>query len=347
MSSWIPDHVEAPSGRLPMSSPATFDLTVSIGTINNFDGLRKCLRSVFASGGKALSMQVVLVSNGGDQAELDRVQAEFPAVEVLRKERPLGWTRTHNLVLKGVRSRYVLVLDDDTELSESLLPGMVCFMDANPTVGVAACRTLNPDGSFQQICGIHHSLGSELRYALKLSSFWPPSLCRDTDHWQEVDWLNGSFMFVRREAVDQAGLLDDYYYTYLAEPDWCFRMRALGWKVAYVPEYELVHVGGEHSINTRNKSYANLIRWHVNRFYFFHKHYRRADQLLLRPVMLLGALIRFVSFSLVYILRPARRDEAGSKIKAYLRVIGLSLAPSPHRLPKYLAQQNEVANAEL
>jgi len=81
-------------------------------------------------------------------------------------------------------------------------------------------------------------------------------------------------MLVRRQALDEVGPLDEHYYTYVCESDWCHRLRSAGWRIMYVPGAEIVHVGAEHSINNKLTvtNAANLVRYHANRYYFFRKH---------------------------------------------------------------------------
>jgi hypothetical protein len=339
------DKTDSPRVQRTISNPPGLDLILSIGVVGNCVRLIRCLESIFNDPDPDITFAVIIVANGCQTDALSALQQQFRSIRVIRYEHALGWTRTHNQVLRTANSRYVLILDDDTLVHPGTLHGMVDFMDHYPMVGVAGCRTVNPDGSFQQICGVDHSLRSELLYALKLSSFWPKRLCREAKAWQEVDWLNGSFLLARSAAIRQVGLLDDFYYTFLSEPDWCYRFRLAGWKVAYVPEYSIIHVGREHSIMSRVKSYKNLIRWHVNRYYFFRKHYGQGTMNLLRPIMVIGALVRLGFFSIVFLANPRRRSEAGPKVRAYLRVIGLSLSPTPYRLPQELFQDSDLGSA--
>jgi GT2 family glycosyltransferase len=257
---------------------------------------------------------------------------------LIRRPGPLGYCATHNLVLNDADGRYVLVLDDDTVLPRGTLPGIVAFMDAHPDVGLAGCKTLNADGGFQKTFGLVPSLRSEFVNAFRADSFWPDHLYEDLSSVREVQWLNGSFMLVRREALQIVGGLDEHYYTYVCEPDWCFRMHKAGFKVVYLPDIAITHVGGEHSINNKMKATnrLNLVRYHVNRFYFFRKHYGALPTLLLRPIMFTGSLARAALYSALYLFKPELREVAGAKLKACGDVVRLTLSPRPYVLPARL-----------
>jgi GT2 family glycosyltransferase len=186
-------------------------------------------------------------------------------------------------------------------------------------------------------------LRSELENVVRPGAFWPDDLYAGIDRWKEVGWLNGHFMAVRNEIIGDIGGLDEYYYTFQCEADWCLRIRRAGWKVAYAPDIEITHVGGQHSINSNVKSYTNLMRSHINRYYFFHKHYGTGAQFALRFVLSGAALLRLIRYAIVYALEPKRREEAVPKIRAYVKVLGLALKRRPHELPDYLRRENELA----
>jgi GT2 family glycosyltransferase len=317
-----------------MSKAGTPDLAISIGTLGNFGMLERCLRSIFIEDAPNLRYQVWVVFNGAhDDGTTDRIRREFPQVTVLAEKGPLGYCGTHNLVLKRRPGRYVLVLDDDTIVHAGTLSTMVAFMDVNQDVGIAGCKTLNPDGTYQKSYGLLPGLKTELVNAFRPAGFWPRRLYKDTAAVKEVEWLNGSFMLVRSEVLERVGILDEQYYTYVCESDWCYRIHRAGWKVAYVPHATIIHVGGQHSLNTTFRADNEIVRAHVNRFYFVHKHYGRTQLFLLRPLVMLGALVRISYFLPLYIFHRASRQLAAARIKGFVRVLQVSLSRKPYCLP--------------
>ena len=313
---------------------AMHDLTISIGNIGNFEQLETCLQSIYGTDREEISFEVWVVYNGvQDDGVTDRIQATFPRVVLLKRRGPLGYCAVHNLVMSQCKSRYVLVLDDDTIVAPGTLSKMVRFMDANPDVGMAGCKTLNRDGTLQKTYGLLPTLQTELSNAFMGAGFWPDRLYQNTSVVKDVEWLNGSFMFARSSALEQAGLLDERYYTYVCESDWCYRITQAGWRVVFVPDATIVHIGGEHSLQTTRKPYVNIVRYHVNRYYYFRKHLGRARMLLLRPIMTLGAANRMMYFWLVWLASPSRREEARTRIKAFWTVMGLALSARPDEMP--------------
>jgi GT2 family glycosyltransferase len=316
------------------------DLNIAIGNLGNYSLLAGCLRSIFAEDAPGFRFTVTVVFNAPAGVDTYQcIERDFPQVKLIRRAGPLGYCGTYNLVLndKG-DSRYVLVLDDDTIVPKGTLPRIVAFMDQHRDVGIAGCKTLNADGGFQRTFGLVPSLRSELVNAFRADSFWPDRLYKDLSSVREVEWLNGSFMLVRREALQAVGGLDEHYYTYVCEPDWCYRIHKAGFKVVFVPDIEIIHVGGEHSINNKMKATKrlNLVRYHVNRFYFFHKHYGAFATFLLRPIMIAGTAARAVLYAGLYVMKPELREMARAKLQSYVDVVRLSLSPRPYVLPARL-----------
>ena len=218
-------------------------------------------------------------------------------------------------------------------------------MDAHRDVGIAGCRTLNLDGSYQKSTGLMFSLRTEISNVLRPRAFWRDGIDETVTTWKSVDWVNGAFLMVRADVIDQVGGFDEYFHVLVHEPDWCLQISRAGWKVAYVPEAEVVHIGNAHSVARAVKSYKILVRYHVNRYYFFRKHYGSAAVQALRPIMSLGALFRLMNYCGVWLLSPDRRPEAGPKVQAFWKVILLGAAVRPDSLPEDLQRENDVFGA--
>jgi len=315
------------------------DLVISIGTLGRVEILERCLATVYEEDDPDLHFEVWVVYNGSeDPAIVRHIREKLPRVRLIVRRGPLGYCAMQNVVLDEAPGRYVLALDDDTLVPKGLLPAMVRFMDENPRVALAGCKTLNADGSYQPSFGLMPTLRSELASAFRPDFFWHPSLYREPDAVQDVEWLNGSFMLVRREALLEVGSLDVHYYTSVLEADWAERFRRAGWRVTYVGTVSIVHVGGEHSINHKLTvtNAANLVRYHVNRFYFFRKYHGAGAVWALRPLMVIGAALRLV-FYLPWLRGDANRRAVGrAKIYTFWRVILLALGPRPWEMPEDL-----------
>jgi hypothetical protein len=321
------------------------DITILIGTLGHLQNLRPCLESIFeTTRDGAVSVRVILGFNfGGESENPARIRREFPQVEQWRAPNRLGVCRTYNQLMSRVAGRYALLLDDDTILRPHALETMVRFMDAHREVGIAGCRTVNVDGSYQKSTGLMFSMRTEMLIALRPGALWRDGVDERANTWRTVDWLNGAFLLVRAEVVHEVGGFDAFFHVLVHEPDWCLRIRRAGWKIAYVPDAEVMHIGNALSVVRTAKGYETLIRYHVNRYYFCRKHYGHAAAQGLRPIMSFGALLRLCKHGAIWLLSPGRRPEAGPKVEAYWKVMLLGAAAQPDKLPEVLQRENDVS----
>jgi GT2 family glycosyltransferase len=319
------------------------DLTVLIANLGRLDNLLPCLKSVFDTVGDETSLRVVVGFNyHGDSDSPRALREKFPAVEQLMAPRKLGYCRAYNQLMSHSTGRYVLLLDDDTILRPGAIEGMVRFMDAHPEVGIAGCRTVNADGSYQKTTGLMNSLRTEIINVFRPAAYWRDGVDETCTAWKSVAWLNGHFLMVRAEVIEQIGVFDEYFYTASSEADWCLRISRAGWKVAYVPDFEVMHIGGPHSSQPGVKAYKDLVRNHINRYYFIRKHCGSAALQVLRPFMSAGAMLRLLNYLTVWLLSPNRRPEATIKVKAYWKIMLLGTSVRPDALPDELQRENDV-----
>jgi N-acetylglucosaminyl-diphospho-decaprenol L-rhamnosyltransferase len=324
------------------------DLTVLIANLGHLGNLRPCLKSLFDTTSCETSFRVIVGFNF--QGESDNPQAlarDFPQVEQLKAPVRLGYCRAYNQLMARSTGRYALLLDDDTILRAGTIDGMVRFMDAHPEVGIAGCRTVNADGSYQKTTALMYSMATEIINVLRPAAFWNDGIDESVTTWKPVDWLNSHFLMVRAQVIEEVGVLDEYLYTFQCEADWCLRIRRAGWKVAYVPDVEVVHIGGAHSVASNLKSRGNLIRSHINRYYFIRKHYGDIAFHLFRLIMSVGAILRLLKYAAVWVLSPHRRSEAGPKVEAYGKMALLGAVAHPEDLPDDLRRENAIGSGQV
>ncbi len=263
------------------------DLGIVIVNYNTRNLLRTCLRTVYASRGD-LTFEVCVVDNGSTDGSAEMVAAEFPQVHLIANADNRGYPAANNQGLRafgypdGVDApRFALLLNPDTELPEDALAGMLAFMAEHPEAGVAGPRLVRPDGSLDLACRRSFPSPAVSFYRLVgLSRLFPRSrrfgrynlTYLDPDQVAEVDAVVGAFMMVRREAIQDAGLLDDSFFMYGEDLDWCYRIKAAGWKVFYNPAVTVLHVKRAAS---RHSPRARVEFWRAMDL-FYKKHY--ADQ---------------------------------------------------------------------
>ena len=277
------------------------DLSILIVNWNTKDLLIQCLKSLEQTL-KRLKMEVFVVDNGSVDGSVEPVREKFPEVIIIQNPMNLGFAKANNQGIKRSKGKYILLLNPDTQMKEGAIEILIAFMDAHPEVGVAGAQFLNSDGSKQNSIANFPSLATELLNKSLLRWFFPktfPGKERNISEPIEVDSVIGACMMVRREAMEQVGLLDEDYFLFLEETDWCYRIKKAGWKVYHVPQAEVYHFQGKSAEKDKKRA---KVEYYRSRNQFFKKHKGNVQWL----VLLIGLLIKlgfeFLSMAIACIL---------------------------------------------
>lgn len=256
------------------------DVSIIVTNYNTRDLLRACFASMEGRLGRPW-LEVILVDNASADGSAEMTREEFPDVRVFVQERNEGFAHANNRGIRASRGRHVLILNSDTEIVDDALERMRDHMDVHPDIGALGARLLNTDGTVQLSCRSFPSYRTVLfhRYSL-MTRLFPRNrysaeyLMTDTNHDEtmDVDWVSGACMMVRRETMDAVGLLDEGFFMYAEDVDWCYRMKQAGWRVCYLPQAEVRHHIGR---STRNVPYRMTYERHRSMWRFYRKHYSR------------------------------------------------------------------------
>ena len=268
------------------------DLSVIIVSWNVRDLLSRCLGSLIAGDeSDPLQLEVIVVDNASQDDTATYVSTHFPQVRLLVNDGNAGFAAANNQGLALARGRYCLLLNPDTELVDDALGRMVGYMDSHPQVGVLGPQLRYPDGRPQPSRRRFPTFATALLESTPLQQVLPANRVlrhyyvkdRPADETQEVDWLVGASLLVRRQVVETAGGLDEGYFMYFEELDWCRRIRDAGWKIVYFPEAVVIHHEGQSS---RQVVPLRHIRFQSSKVRYFTKHHGRVAGELLRWFLL-------------------------------------------------------------
>jgi N-acetylglucosaminyl-diphospho-decaprenol L-rhamnosyltransferase len=315
-----------------MEKPATTDLTVIIVNWNVRPLLERCLLSVTESAQQGgLKCEIVVVDNASTDGSPEMVQRLFPAVELIISDANLGFARANNLGATRSSGRYLLLLNPDTEVVGDALPAMVAYMGQHSDVGLLGPKLLFPDGRVQPSRRRFPTLLTALLESTVVQQWSPQNRIldryyvqdRSDDVEQDVDWVVGACMFIRRQAWDQVGPLDERFFMYSEELDWCRRLKSTGWRVVYLPSATVVHHEGQSSAQVVP---ARHIYFQSSKVLYFQKHHGACMGGALRAFLLATYVYQLCLEGLKWLLghkRTLRRE----RIAAYLRVLrsGLSV----------------------
>jgi GT2 family glycosyltransferase len=254
-------------------------LSVCIVTYRARDYLRDCLASLYANP-PAGPFEVIVVDNHSEDGTVEMLKADFPQVSIIETGGNEGFTVPMNRALRRASGRYLLQLNPDTLIHPQALDQLIGFMEAHPGVGICGPKVLNVDGSLQAPCRRGESRPwAVISYFLGLSRLFPHSRLfgeylmnyMDEDETHAVAGVSGSCMLVRREVLDQVGYLDERFFAYQEDADYCFQARKAGWKIYYVPAARVTHYGGQGG--SRVQPYRSIFEWHRSYWRFYRKNF--------------------------------------------------------------------------
>jgi N-acetylglucosaminyl-diphospho-decaprenol L-rhamnosyltransferase len=306
------------------------DLSIIIVSWNVRDLLSNCLLSIAKTGGE-LQIEVVVVDSASSDGSAEMVRQAFPWVNLIASEENLGFPKGNNMGISASSGRQILLLNPDTVVLGSALEEMVSYLDEHIDVGALGPQLLDPDGSVQSSRRRFPTLATGLFESTWLESLAPDQLLRSyyaldlpDDETNDVDWVTGAALMTPRRVVDHVGLLDEGYFMYSEELDWCRRIREAGWRIVYFPEAQIVHYIGQSSEQAVTERHINFQKAKLR---YFRKFHGRAAAGGLRMLLLANYAWQFaLEFikGLVGHKRPLRRQ----RMRSYWQVIRSGLRPA-------------------
>ncbi len=271
------------------------DLSVIIVNYN----VRQFLENALVSMMRALDGlhgEIFVVDNASDDGSVEMLKTKFPDVRLIANDTNLGFARANNLALQQARGKYLLLINPDTIVQEDTFRVMIDFFERNPDVGLAGCKILNPDGTLQLPC--RRSFPTPWVAFTKtfgLSALFPNSRLfgrynltyLNPDESYEVEAVSGSFMMATREAYERVGGLDETFFMYGEDLDWCYRLSRAGLKVFYVHSTKIIHFKGE---STRRSSLDEIKVFYRAMEIFVEKHF--GASFFIKSFLKLGIVLR-------------------------------------------------------
>ncbi len=284
-------------------------LSILIVSWNTVALLAQCLESIYANPPDN-DFEVWVVDNASTDPSVQMVRQRFPQVRLLANKTNLGFAGANNQAIRQSTGKYVLLLNPDTEVKPGALTELVDFMETQPEAGAAGSQLLNPDGSLQPSCYPAPTLSRELWRLFHLDRLRPYGRYHmaswDLNMPRQVDVVQGAALILRREALDQIGLMDEQYFMYSEELDLCYRLQKGGWRLYWVPQSKVVHYGGQSTKLVAAKMFLCL---YESKLIFIRKHYGHLAAQAYKLILLAAALARLALSPLAWLERSPRRQH--------------------------------------
>lgn len=311
-----------------MVSPAVSFVIVNW---NTKDLLRDCLESIRKT--VRLPFEIWVVDNGSSDGSVRMVRERFPQAKLIQNSENLGFARANNLALKRISGKYAVLLNSDTVLKDNAIASLVECMEKNPRAGVCGGSLLNEDGSRQNSIANFPTLATELLNKSVLRRLFPKRFPGKENGAargiQQVESIVGACMVVRKKAIEETGLLDEDYFFFLEETDWCLRFREKGWDVLHNPAAEIYHLQGGSARKVPVRARTEYWR---SRYIFFRKNRSRKAFALLKAGLVAKLSWSFVSIGLLNLATLFLVGRLRSKLRLYAALLNWHLEGCPEAL---------------
>lgn len=257
--------------------------------IVNFNGgqlVDNCLHSIYQNPPKD-SFEVIFVDNASSDGSYQRVRAAYPQINCITETANLGLARAFNHGIQAANGRFLLALDNDTRILPDALQSLLDVAQSNPAIGVTGSVLLNPDLSVQRTFRRRPSAINAIfgRRSL-ITKLWPSNplssryLMNDefeTTQPFEVDWVSTAALMITRDALNAAGGLDEDFFVYWVDADWCERVKRAGFKIVAVPQSKIIHDENLKAKRRTRKSTKMIRDFHRGAFLYYRKNHARAS----------------------------------------------------------------------
>ncbi len=269
------------------------DLVISIVSYNSLSFLKECLDSILENPPEK-DYQIIVVDNASSDGTVGFIRRNYPGITLIANNKNIGFAAANNKAIKKSNSKYVLLINSDCIVYKNSLDGLINFMEENPEAGATGPKIVNSDGTIQLSCRRFPSMFNAAAHTI-LGDIFPRNpfsrkykladICRNKP--LKVDWVSGSCMIIRKEALEDTGFLDERYFMYVEDLDICYRMRQKKWEVYYYPDAEVMHHTAGSAGSGRLGKIKSSFRMQKSVFYFFWKNYRRSLKIIFMPAIIL------------------------------------------------------------
>lgn len=296
-------------------------LSIIIVNWNTGQVLLDCLESIFDNP-PTRPFEVIVVDNDSSDGSAHAAELRFPQVLLIYSSINRGFAGANNLAFEQAGGEFILLLNPDTVICPGALQTLLDFLEANPKAGAAGAMLLNPDGSLQPSCSPEPALGREFLRLFHIKGVRPDGYY-EMSHWdpsspRQVDTLLGACLMVRREAQQQIGLMDEAFFMYSEEVDYCRRLRQASWEIYWVPQARIVHLGAQSTHQVASKMFLQL---YLAKVYYFRKHHGRFAALFYKLILFGASMARLATAPLVWIGLSSRSDRQRTLIDNYQKLL--------------------------
>ncbi len=270
-----------------------------------------------------LHVEIIVVDNASTDGSPEAIKESFPQVYLIQNKENLGFAKANNIGIRHSSGRYICLINSDVKVLKGCFNKLLDFLDQHPDVGMVGPKEYWPDMTLQSSCRMFPSLWNNFCTALGINKLFPKYRIFSGEHMfffkydkiRSVDVLVGCFMMARREAVDQVGMLDERFFIYAEDIDWCKRFWKAGWEIMFNPGAEVIHYG-------RSSSSNDPLRFSVEQMKAVLQYWKKHHGVVKRTIFLIILFIHYSSRIIISILvdliKPKNEKEIFSRSSKHI-----------------------------
>ncbi len=319
----------------------TIILSIIIVNYNSISALQDCLSSLFNCG-QPFDYEAFVLDNASSD-NLEELESKYPKVNFIYNKTNIGFAAANNIAINKSSGKYLLLLNPDTIVNEKSFLPMIKYLEENRNVGIVGCKIFNANGEVEHsthsfpslikeffhaneflksLFGYNSIIGKTISKIFKsksLESYWAH------DSIKEVDHVTGACMMIKREALEKVGLLEEAFFIYTEEVEWSYRMKQAGIKSVFNPNSNIIHLFGYSTNQKMQRQQVNhlLLERYRGMLYFFQKHYKNYQLLILRLIILQGFSFRLLANLIKWIFNFKNRSVTGKETYYILKILVL------------------------
>jgi len=257
-----------------------------------------CIESVYRSNMGNLAYEIVVVDNASDDGSIEAIEKAYPQARIIKNTENLGFSKANNIGIRTSEANYILLLNSDTIVEPTTIKDSVTFLERHPNAGALGCKVLLENGQLDPSCkrsfptpsnGLWHTLKLDQCFK-KSKKFGEYNLTFvDDDKIFSIDCVMGAYMLVTRAVIEKVGLLDEDYFMYGEDVDWCYRIKQAGFQIIYYPKVKIVHYKKASGIEKRNPKV--IAAFYDSMAIFYRKHYIEKYNKILTNCVIKGTII--------------------------------------------------------
>ncbi len=295
----------------------SLDLSFIIVNWNAREYLRKCIHSILESVNH-LQFEIIVVDNGSADGSCEAIRAQFPNVKLIENNKNLGFARANNIGIKSSEGEYICFVNSDVIILDDAIKKMYNYLEVNQQIGLIGPKVLNSDHSIQKSIKKSQNIFTAIVRAFAIDKIFPFVFSYRASSIREVDVISGCFWMIKKTAIDIVGLLDERFFIYSEDDDFCKRIKDVGLKVVYYPEAEIIHFGGISSSAMPKLFFLELQKAN---YQFWLKHHNQISRFIYLCSVFINCVLRITSFYVLMILSPSKNQVYTLKIENYKNVL--------------------------